>query len=100
MTESVSMSAKTAAKDIKTAKTTKPRAVKPRATGAKVAKEKKATAATTFSPEDRHRMISERAYLLAEQRGFQGGDAVNDWLAAEAEVDKKLKPKRAKRASN
>jgi hypothetical protein len=100
MTESVSVSAKTAAKDIKAAKTTKPRAVKPRAAATKVAKEKKAATSSRLSPEDRHRMISERAYLLAEQRGFQGGDAVNDWLAAEAEVDGMSKPKRGKRAAN
>ena len=45
-------------------------------------------------------MISERAYLIAEQRGFQGGDAVNDWLAAEAEVDSMFKIKKGRRASN
>lgn len=42
------------------------------------------------SPEERHRMIAEQAYLRAERRGFQGGDMVDDWLAAEAEVDHML----------
>jgi hypothetical protein len=32
-------------------------------------------------------MIAERAYLIAEQRGFEGDMALHDWLQAEAEVD-------------
>ncbi|MEJ2509176.1 MAG: DUF2934 domain-containing protein [Gammaproteobacteria bacterium] len=43
------------------------------------------------SPEERWRRIAEAAYLLAEERGFQGGDPVADWLAAEAEVDASLR---------
>ena len=39
----------------------------------------------------RRSMIAEAAYLRAEQRGFAGGDEVEDWLAAEAEVDALLK---------
>lgn len=38
------------------------------------------------SPELRHKMISERAYYQAQQRGFQGGDPLRDWLEAEKEV--------------
>ena len=34
--------------------------------------------------------IRELAYLRSERRGFDGGDAVQDWLAAEAEVDSQL----------
>ena len=41
-----------------------------------------------LQPEDRQRMIAERAYLRAESRGFQGGDAVVDWLEAEQEVER------------
>ena len=37
--------------------------------------------------EERHRMIAETAYLIAEQRGFQGDLSLQDWLQAEAEVD-------------
>ncbi|HKK06796.1 MAG TPA: DUF2934 domain-containing protein [Gammaproteobacteria bacterium] len=43
------------------------------------------------SPEERWRRIAEAAYLLAEERGFQGGDPVADWLSAEAEVDASLR---------
>ncbi len=37
--------------------------------------------------EERHRMICEQAYFLAEQRGFRGDAALDDWLQAEAMVD-------------
>lgn len=41
--------------------------------------------------EVRYRMISEAAYLRAERRGFMPGAEVEDWLAAEEEVDRLLK---------
>lgn len=37
--------------------------------------------------EQRWQMIAEAAYFMAEQRGFSGGDPVEDWLAAESEID-------------
>ena len=37
--------------------------------------------------EERHCMIAEAAYRIAEQRGFQGDMAMDDWLQAEAEVN-------------
>lgn len=43
-----------------------------------------------ISVEERHRLIAERAYLMAEARGFRGGDPREDWLAAEAEIDARL----------
>lgn len=45
---------------------------------------------------DRHELIAQAAYLRAEKRGFQGGDPVEDWLAAEAEVDARLRSEREK----
>jgi len=39
---------------------------------------------------DREGMISAAAYFRAEHRGFGGGDALADWLAAEAEIDAML----------
>lgn len=39
----------------------------------------------------RHHMIEEAAYFLAEHRGFDGGDPLRDWLAAEAEIDTVLR---------
>lgn len=37
--------------------------------------------------ERRQAMIAEAAYFRAQRRGFQAGHALEDWLAAEAEVD-------------
>lgn len=54
----------------------------------------------------RHQMIAEAAYYLAECRGFVGGCELDDWLAAEAEIDsvdmrdeKEAPPRRAVRGS-
>jgi hypothetical protein len=41
-----------------------------------------------ISPEQREHMIAEAAYFRAERRGFQGGDPLDDWLQAEAEIDR------------
>ena len=43
-----------------------------------------------ISAEQRHHMISEAAYYIAQERGFQGGDTLQDWLKAEAEIDRLL----------
>ena len=37
--------------------------------------------------EQRWQMIAEAAYFIAEHRGFDGGDPVQDWLAAESEIN-------------
>jgi hypothetical protein len=34
-----------------------------------------------------HNQVAVAAYFHAEHRGFNGGDPVADWLAAEAEID-------------
>jgi hypothetical protein len=39
------------------------------------------------TPEQRYRMICDAAYFRAERRGFVGGNAVQDWLDAESEID-------------
>ena len=36
---------------------------------------------------DRIQMISEAAYYHALERGFNGGDPVEDWLMAESEIN-------------
>jgi hypothetical protein len=41
----------------------------------------------TVSEDARRAMIAQAAYLRAERRGFAPGGEVEDWLAAEAEVD-------------
>ena len=42
---------------------------------------------TTLAGEDGQRLIAEAAYFRAERRGFVPGQELEDWLAAEIEVD-------------
>ena len=51
------------------------------------------------SPRARARqdMIRTAAYLLAEQRGFSPGRELDDWLAAERQIDSVLASHAAKR---
>ena len=48
--------------------------------------------ARSASGEQRHILIAAAAYYRAQQRGFAPGCELEDWLAAEAEVDAQLKP--------
>lgn len=51
-----------------------------------------------ISPDERHRMIEQAAYLRAEHRGFNGGDPMEDWLVAEREINRMLpSPQQQKR---
>ncbi len=43
-----------------------------------------------ISPELRLHMIRDAAYFRAERRGFTSGDPMQDWIEAEAEVDRML----------
>lgn len=38
----------------------------------------------------RQEMIATAAYFLAERRGFSGGGDLDDWLTAEADIDRRL----------
>jgi hypothetical protein len=42
------------------------------------------------SAEERQSMIAQAAYFRAERRNFAPGHEVEDWVAAEGEVDRKL----------
>ena len=42
------------------------------------------------TPEQRWMMICEAAYYIAEHRGFEVGHDVDDWLAAERQIDAAL----------
>lgn len=46
--------------------------------------------------EERRQLISEAAYFRAEQRNFVPGYELEDWLGAEAEIEKKLLEKTGK----
>ena len=47
-------------------------------------------AVAMLPPEDLHQSIAVAAYYLAEARGFQPGAELDDWLTAEAQIDKQL----------
>ena len=49
------------------------------------------TSVRTISGDERRGLIAQAAYLRAERRQFAGGGEAEDWLAAEAEVDARLK---------
>lgn len=49
-----------------------------------------ANAGRQITAEERHRMIAEAAYFIALQRGFAEGDAFDDWVAAERQIDRTL----------
>jgi hypothetical protein len=40
-----------------------------------------------IEPEARDAMIAEAAYFRSAHRGFEPGQEVDDWLAAESEID-------------
>ena len=74
-------------------KTTKPTATKANTSDHnikhKTGEQQTGKSSAEFASE-RHRMISEAAYLNAEKRGFQGGDETMDWLEAEKDIDSLL----------
>jgi hypothetical protein len=45
-----------------------------------------------LSTHERKALIQQIAYLKAEKRGFSKGGELDDWLAAEKEIDDALKP--------
>jgi len=45
---------------------------------------------SSVSREERHALICNAAYYLAQRRGFADGDPAQDWLMAEKEVDQLL----------
>jgi len=71
----------------KTTKTAKKPASKRKPPAAKATRGRKKAAVINISDDQRLSMIAETAYFKAEKRGFTGGNPVDDWLAAESEVD-------------
>jgi len=43
-----------------------------------------------LEPQEREAMIAESAYFRCAHRGFEPGHEVDDWLAAESEIDAAL----------
>jgi hypothetical protein len=79
------MDSQTRAKEMSKAK--KAPASASKASAAAARRWRKAPAVTA---EQREHMIAEAAYYIAEHRHFQGGDPGQDWLQAEAEIDRGL----------
>lgn len=46
--------------------------------------------AASIEPERRQAMIADAAYYYAEQRGFASSHELDDWLAAERQIDQAL----------
>jgi hypothetical protein len=51
---------------------------------------RKPRAAPVLTPQERHARVCQAAYYLAEMRGFAPGRELDDWYAAEAQVDTQL----------
>ena len=49
-----------------------------------------AAPASKISEDERSRLIAEAAYFRAQSRGFSGGNPIDDWLAAEREINRLL----------
>lgn len=49
-----------------------------------------AATARPVTPQERQIMICKAAYYIAEHRGFEPGHDVDDWLAAEQQIDAAL----------
>lgn len=46
--------------------------------------------AAQIDPEQRHQMIAEAAFSIAQARGFTPSQELDDWLAAEREIEQRL----------
>jgi len=68
----------------------RPTAGQAKPTEANAAQAKKDIAPDAISLEERHRRIAEAADFRALARGFNGGDPLEDWLAAEREIGQAL----------
>ena len=84
---------RTASPAVKKSSTAKKRSA-PKKTAAKPAATSRSTRSpVNISPEERWRMVATAAYHRAERRGFAPGHEVEDWLAAEKEIEGVLRPR-------
>jgi hypothetical protein len=67
-----------------------PKAAAKTATKATAKKPPKATAGNKVPQAQRAHYIEVAAFYIAERRGFTPGDPLQDWVAAEAEIDRLL----------
>lgn len=52
-----------------------------------------------INPELRQRLVATEAYLIAEKRGFAPGHDLDDWIAAEAAIEARLRELRELRVA-
>ena len=52
--------------------------------------QKKTSLKKIVAPEERYQMVAAAAYFLAERHGFSSGRALDDWVAAEKEINGKI----------
>lgn len=90
-TATVKAAAKPAAA-VKPAKDAAPKAAakKPAAAKPATSRASKAKSLKNVTPEQRYRMICDAAYFKAEKRNFAPENEIQDWLDAEAEVNRLL----------
>lgn len=76
-------------RDIKSgaAKSRAANARKPRATPSPPANSIVTRSSAYIEPEARDAMIAEAAYFRSAHRGFEPGHEIDDWLAAESDID-------------
>lgn len=79
---------KVVAKKAASAPVAAPVAATPAAKTTKVTQKASTACAPLLSSEQRSHYVSVAAFYIAERRGFTLGDPTEDWLAAEAEVDR------------
>lgn len=73
----------------------KPKAAVPKVAAPKAASPRKSAAKSAATPslsaEQRRYYVEVAAYYIAERRGFDGGSEFDDWVQAEAEIDRLLR---------
>ncbi|MEW6165241.1 MAG: DUF2934 domain-containing protein [Pseudomonadota bacterium] len=57
----------------------------------KVTPKAAAKVVAAVSPDQRRYYVEVAAYYIAERRGFNGGSQLEDWVQAEAEIDRLLR---------
>ena len=78
---------------VKKSTAAKKRSAPKKAAARKAAAPNPSTSPVRVSAEERWRMVATAAYHRAEKRGFAPGHEVEDWLAAEKDIDDVLKPR-------
>ena len=77
-------------KVVKKASAAKPKVASVAAAAPKRVPKKAVSATPSIAPDQRRHYVEIAAFYIAERRGFAPGNPLDDWLAAEAEIDRLL----------